>query len=58
VTVVPTSRTVKIIIRCEPKIKRQFEVLAARLGVKNYEELLRKLIEKADNEWFAAERIY
>jgi hypothetical protein len=44
-------------IRCSSKVRRDFKMLAVRLGVKNYEELLIKLIEKANNEWFA-EKVY
>jgi hypothetical protein len=52
------AKTERIIIRCSPELKREFRLLAAGLGARNYEELLRKLIEKARSEWLAAGGIY
>jgi hypothetical protein len=53
----PERKTERLVIRCTERTKYEFGVLAARLGVRNYEELLRRLIEKANSEWFVG-RIY
>jgi hypothetical protein len=44
-------------IRCSKKTKQEFKILAAKLGTKSYEDLLRMLMERAKLEWYP-ERVY
>jgi hypothetical protein len=50
------TKTERIVIKCTPETKKEWRMLAARLGL-SYEQLLIRLIRKANYEWFP-EKLY